>query len=124
MRIKDKESLRDFVLPDSGPNSNHTYRHVAVIMRGNKVLEYAGNMVGSRSRGCGYSNYTIHAERNVVKKLGDTNKLNGCNMYVFRLSIGSEKRIGFSEPCHDCKIFLTKCMNLYGLKKVYYTVND
>lgn len=27
----------------------------------------------------------------------------------------------YSKPCHDCQVFLGKCMKKYGLRKVYYT---
>ena len=99
--------------------------HVAVIVSRGKVLAYAMNKNGTRSRGSGYSTHSIHAEKNVVKELGDISKLRGADMYVMRIS-KDQSREGFdkfscSKPCCDCEKFLTKCMREYGLKRVYYT---
>jgi len=94
--------------------------HMAVLVKRGNIIETATNRIGSRSKGSGYSDITIHAERAVVKKLGDISKLRGCTMYVWRIGFS-----GFypmtSDPCHDCQIFLTKCIKQYGLRAVYYT---
>ena len=99
--------------------------HVAVIVKRGKVIASATNKVGSRSRGSGYSAYTIHAERNAVKELGDISMLRGADMYIMRISKDSKKdgfdRFQNSAPCPSCQIFLTKCMREYGLKNVFYT---
>ena len=99
--------------------------HVAMLMKRGKVLEVASNQIGSRSRGCGYAEYTIHAEKNVIKQLGDISKLKGADMYIMRFTRNS-KRQGMdqlmnSEPCRSCQVFLEKCVREYGLKNVYYT---
>ena len=104
---------------------NKTSTHVAVLIKRGQEIARATNRVGSRSRGAGWSDCTIHAERNVVKELGDNEKLNGATLYVFRISrcrtkSGIEK-ITNSEPCYDCHLFLTKCHEKYGLRKVLYT---
>jgi hypothetical protein len=44
---------------------------MAVIVKRGQILAEATNNYGSRSRGSGYSKSSIHAERNVVKQLGD-----------------------------------------------------
>jgi hypothetical protein len=98
--------------------------HIAMLMRRGKILEVASNRVGSRSRGCGYAKYTIHAERNVVKQFGDLSKLKGCDLFVMRIvehKMTGDRFFGNSEPCHECKVFLEKCQAEYGLKNVYYT---
>jgi deoxycytidylate deaminase len=99
--------------------------HVAVLMRRGKILAEATNAYGSRSRGSGYSARTIHAERNVIKKLGNIQELRGAEMYVTRISRARGPdgvcTIASSAPCHGCSIFLEKCMKEYGLKNVYYT---
>jgi hypothetical protein len=102
--------------------SHITSVHLAVIVLRGKVIAEATNRIGSRSRGSGYSNYTIHAERNVLKVLGDYNKLRNADMYVMRCGrgINSETFIN-SKPCSDCEYFLNKCMKKYGLRNVYYT---
>ncbi len=105
--------------PDNKKAPINTYFHMAVIIgKGGKMLAKATNRVGSRSSGCGYSDYTIHAERAVVKKLGDMTLLKGATLCVWRIS---PVNIMPSEPCDDCKKFLTKCMKKYGLLTVKYT---
>ena len=98
---------------------HNTSLHHATIIRRNKVLASAYNTVGTRSRGCGYSDQTIHAERAVVKRLGDVSQLRGATLIVVRLNRQGELRN--SKPCHDCDLFLEKCMREYGLRKVIYS---
>jgi hypothetical protein len=97
--------------------------HLAVLMRRGKIIATASNRVGTRSRGCGFQNMTIHAEVNVIKSLGDNTKIKGCDLYVVRIPEERQKERGFlsSKPCHGCQVFLTKCMREYGLNNVYYT---
>ena len=125
------KSVLDMFLADSRTTNLCLYDkqryslHVAVIVARGKVLAYAMNKNGTRSSGSGYSNYSIHAEKNVVKELGDISKLRGADMYVMRLSkdkaLTGFDRFIFSKPCCDCEKFLMKCMREYGLKRVYYT---
>jgi hypothetical protein len=98
---------------------HNTSLHHATIVKRNKVLASAMNRIGSRSMGCGYSDQTIHAERAVVKRLGDISQLRGATLIVVRLNKQGELRN--SEPCHDCRLFLEKCMREYGLRKVIYS---
>ena len=95
-----------------------TYFHKALILRRNKILAMAENAIGSRSKGSGYSERTIHAEKAVVKKLGDISKLRGATMCVWRVS---SVNVLPSKPCSDCHMFLEKCMREYGLRSVIYT---
>jgi hypothetical protein len=102
-----------------------TSLHVAVLVKRGKIMAQATNRIGSRSRGCGYSEYTIHAERNVVKQLGDISQLKGADMYIMRMT-KDRKKVGMdrfmdSKPCASCQLFLEKCMREYGLKNVFYT---
>jgi hypothetical protein len=85
----------------------------------NKVLAVARNSVGSRSRGCGYGDQTIHAERAVVKRLGDVRLLQGATLVVWRVNNQGDLRP--SKPCSSCQLFLEKCMRDYGLRKVVYS---
>ena len=104
--------------------SDRTSFHLAMLLKRGKILATASNRIGSRSRGCGYATYTIHAERNVIKQIGDTNKLKGCDLFVMNISINkatNEKHFKNSKPCHDCQLLLEKCQMVYGLKNVYYT---
>ena len=95
------------------------HNHYATIIRRNKVLASAKNTFGSRKLGCGYSKFTIHAERAVVKSLGDVSLLRGATLIVVRYNKRGEMRN--SEPCHDCKLFLEKCIKEYGLRRVIYS---
>lgn len=98
---------------------HHTHLHYAQLIKRNKVIAVARNSVGSRSRGCGWGDQTIHAERAVVKRLGDVSQLSGCTMIVVRVNKHDE--LLNSEPCNACKLFLEKCMREYGLRKVIYS---
>jgi hypothetical protein len=99
--------------------------HVAVITRRGKVLATATNRNGSRSSGSGYSDHSIHAERNVIKELGDITKIRGADMYVMRISRDHKKdntdKFMSSKPCEQCQVFLDKCIREYGLKNIYFT---
>lgn len=94
--------------------------HIAILIKRGKILDVASNFVGSRNRGCGYDNRTIHAERAVLKKVGDTTKLAGATLIVIRIAKGT-KEIVNSEPCHSCQCHLEKCIKHYGLKQVLYS---
>jgi hypothetical protein len=95
--------------------------HIAMIIKGKKVLGIACNFLGSRSQGCGFDNRTIHAERAVIKKLGDHLLLDGAFMVVVRITPGT-RETGYSKPCDTCMPHLQKCIREYGLKCVYYSV--
>ena len=96
--------------------------HIAVILHRGKIIAEATNRIGSRSKGVGYSKGTIHAERNVVKKLGDYTKLKDADMYVMRCGRGvNRENFVNSKPCPECECFLNKCFKKYGLRHVYYT---
>jgi hypothetical protein len=100
-------------------NCHRTYFHVATIMKNGKEIARSRNRVGSRSRGAGWNDHTIHAECAVVKRLGDLSQLRGCILIVVRLNKRSQ--IINSKPCHACEKFLEKCMKQYGLRKVFYS---
>jgi hypothetical protein len=101
--------------------------HIAMVVRRGKILAVASNRLGSRSQGCGFSNYTIHAERNVIKQVGDISQLRGCDLYVMRIHhnrMTDERYFGNSAPCKDCALFLDKCQRRYGLRHVYFTQKE
>jgi hypothetical protein len=95
--------------------------HVALLYRRGKLLALATNFLGSRSKGCGYDHRTIHAERAVLKKVGDTAKLAGAILIVIRIAKGS-REVAPSEPCHACRCHLEKCVRKYGLRNIYYSI--
>ena len=98
-----------------------TSLHIAMLIKRGKVLNVASNAIGSRSKGCGYATRTIHAERAVIKKMGDVSKLDGAIMVVIRIMRGT-REVGPSEPCHSCQCHLEKCIRSQGLRRVYYSV--
>lgn len=98
---------------------HNTQFHYAELYRRNKLVASSRNKLGSRSRGCGWSDQTLHAERAVVKRFGDLSQLHGCTLVVIRLNKHGE--LLNSKPCPDCEKFLTKCMIKYGLSKVVYS---
>jgi len=112
--------MKELISIDSLSLRHKTQTHIAMIMKRGKIMDIATNSVGSRSRGSGYENRTIHAERAVLKKVGDLSKLAGAILIVIRISKGS-KEIANSEPCHSCKCHLQKCIKDYGLRAVYYS---
>ena len=60
--------------------------HVATLIKRGKIIAQATNGFGSRSRGSGYSDSSIHAEKNVIKQLGNIHELRGADMYIVRIS--------------------------------------
>lgn len=110
------------IISDRRPSvlPHRTHYHQAMITKRNQILAIAHNSLGSRSRGCGYSDQTIHAERAVVKNLGDLSQLRGATLYVYRFN--SESELRDSKPCSDCRLFLEKCIKQYGLRKVVYSM--
>jgi hypothetical protein len=96
------------------PNNIQHYHQAIIVNKGN-VISYGHNSVGTRSRGCGFSDMSLHAERAVVKNLGDISQLRGSTLIVYRYNSLGELRD--SKPCSDCQIFLEKCIKKYGLRK-------
>ena len=97
-----------------------TSLHIAFVYgRGGILLGMCTNSVGSRSKGAGYDRYTIHAERAVLKMVGDVSLLRGATLVVVRVGRGGN--ILGSAPCHGCRCHLEKAMDKYGLRKVYYS---
>jgi len=101
--------------------SNLTKLHIAVLVKRGKIIETATNFLGSRSCGCGFDDRSIHAERALLKKLGNNNRMNGATMIVIRLTQGTNQ-LSNSKPCDGCEPHLKKCMGLYKLKAVYYSI--
>jgi cytidine deaminase len=96
-----------------------THHHIAIIILRGKIISFATNKCRTRSRTPNSAGFTIHAERNAIYKLGDHSKMKGAIMLVIRvLSDGS---LGESKPCHSCEQHLKKCMEEYGLSKVFYS---
>lgn len=122
-----RPSLLDrFLCSDRIHAAHNTKLHIAIIVKRGKILATATNKLASRSSGAatrGSQNY-IHAERNVLRVLGDTSKLRGADMYVMRIGKVcklSDVVFKYSQPCPECTVLLQKCMREYGLRNVYFT---
>ncbi len=93
--------------------------HLAFVFRDrNELLAMACNRIGSRSRGAGFSDFTIHAERAVLRQV-DARKLRGATLVVIRISTHGE--LMNSSPCEGCQCHIQKCIRKYGLRRVYYS---
>lgn len=92
-----------------------TYVHYAEIRKGNKVLATSFNKV----KAC-CETPSMHAERGVVKALGDINLLRGATLVVVRLGKNTNE-FKNSKPCPSCESFLKACMKKYGLSRVIYS---
>lgn len=121
-RIEDiKHVVEDHISFETLYGKTHLkHVHVALLYRRGKLLALATNFLGSRTKGCGYDHRTIHAERAVLKKVGDTSKLLGAVLIVIRIAKGS-REVAYSEPCHACRCHLEKCIRVYGLRTIYYS---
>lgn len=98
--------------------------HVATLIKRGKIIAQATNGFGTRGRGSGYSSASIHAEKNVIKQLGNIHEIRGSDMYIVRLSrdpkLEGVDQFVKSNPCCQCVQFLHKCFREYGLKNVFY----
>lgn len=118
--------LDRFLCSDRIPVTHSTKLHIAIIVKRGKILATATNKLASRSSGAatrGSQSY-IHAERNVLRVLGDTSKLRGADMYVMRIGKickDSDLEFKYSQPCPECTVLLQKCMRMYGLRRVFFT---
>jgi hypothetical protein len=93
--------------------------HVAIIYKRGKILSIGINKIGTRSRGCGWNDLSIHAEIMAIKNIGDMSKLRGAKLLIVRYNTMDE--IQYSKPCDHCRCILEKCMKQYGLRTVYYS---
>jgi hypothetical protein len=86
--------------------------HVAMLFRGHKVIAVGQNRVEITGRGKAFS-HMIHAEADVIRTLGNVQKLRGLKLVVIRIAPSG---IINSKPCMACQCLLQKCMKEYGLK--------
>jgi deoxycytidylate deaminase len=95
------------------------HKHGAVIVISNEVIAMGFNhkqefMCHQRS---------IHAEVDAILKVKGRNKclLNDAEMYVVRIgTVRMNFPLKYSKPCCECQKVIMK----YGIRKVYYSVND
>jgi hypothetical protein len=75
------------------------------------VLAVGQNRVEVTGRGKSRSNM-IHAEADVIRTLGDVQKLRGTRLVVIRIAPSG---IINSKPCVACQCLIQKCIKKYGL---------
>lgn len=98
----------------------NTSLHVAALYgRGGILLGLATNRVGTRSSGAGFSNHTIHAERAVMKAVGDVTLLRGATLVVIRVTKAGTT--ANSTPCAECQAVIEAAMRKYGLRRVIHS---
>jgi hypothetical protein len=98
----------------------NTSLHVAALYgRGGVLLGLSTNRVGSRSSGAGYSKQTIHAERAVMKAVGDVSLLRGATLVVVRVTKAGLP--AYSAPCEECQAAIEAAKRKYGLRRVIHS---
>ena len=107
--MKWKDTIQEYLFY-SPPSPKHTtHFHMAFLLLRGNIVAVSTNQIGSRSRGAGYSEYTLHAERAVVKQM-DVSQLKNMTLVVIRL--GKNGTFLNSKPCPACQLVLKK----YGCK--------
>ena len=98
------------------------YRHGAVLVRGNRVINVSANKNSHarfgnrfRKRNCGHA--THHAELGCILGI-DRAVTRGSTIYVAR--VGKLGNMKISKPCEMCE----EVLRHVGVKKVVYTIND
>lgn len=121
-----RNSIMDFI-PKSllirSPSERLNHLHLAMIIKRGKILAMATNREGSRSSGCGYSDFSLHAERAVIKEV-DLSTLKDSILVVVRIHrarCGNDVHLANSKPCRDCEAVLSKFIKFHGLRAVYYS---
>ena len=108
--------------------SSHRCKHGAIIVKDGKIVSRGFNRcLGVK---CGLQTY--HAERMALFNC-EKRDLKDADLYVIRLNLKIDydsidlSRVRFSsvfensKPCPKCTPMIVKCMDKYGLRKVYYS---
>ena len=102
--------------------AQHGYRHGAILVRGNVVLNASHNKnayarFGERFRRRDKGDDTHHAELGCILGL-DRSVTRGADVYVVR--VGRSGNLLLSKPCDMCEAALRHV----GVRRVYYSLND
>jgi len=92
-------------------DKHKTHYHIAMLFQGHKNVAVGQNRAQARGRGRKKSN-TIHAEADVIRSIGNYQKLKGSKLFVIRIAPSG---IAYSAPCIACQCLLNKCMKEYGM---------
>lgn len=94
----------------------------AVITKGGSVVSVGRNRARMNSYVMYYGDHdgtaSVHAEIDAIFRARRKIDLTGCKMYVARKT--KRGQIGLAAPCGMC----TRTIGRYGIKRVYYTVDD
>jgi deoxycytidylate deaminase len=99
----------------------------AVVLRG-KVVAYGYNHMKTHPFQTKYAKNEhaifFHAETHAIKnalRSIEVDELSKCELYIMRARYNANHKweFGMSLPCEGCK----KCIEEFGIKQVYYTVN-
>jgi len=118
-RLSDYELIAQAYASRVGIATSTSLHMAFLYARSGVCIGMATNSVGSRSRGAGFSTHTIHAERAVLRAVGDVSLLRDASLVVVRIS--KRGQILGSEPCHECRCHLTAAMRKHGLRRVYFS---
>ena len=108
-KMKWKDTIEEYLFYSTPTPKHTTHFHMAFLLLRGNIVAVSTNQIGSRSRGAGYSEYTLHAERAVMKQI-DVSQLKNMTLVVIRL--GKNGTFLNSKPCPDCQRVLKK----YGCK--------
>lgn len=96
-------------------NSEHNFKHGAVLVRGGKVIAMSFNKTRHVSWMKSKSDFpSLHAEVGALLNM-PKDKTNGSDMYVCRINRQGEYRM--SKPCDMCRAAMAEMK----VKRVYYT---
>jgi hypothetical protein len=110
------ESLVDSTFESVADRRQFTQQvHFAAIIKRHKVIAMANN---SFSKFLPHL-WSLHAERAVVRSLGNLQKLRGSTLFVWR-STPSTRTLD-SEPCPNCRLFIQKLIDKWGLRLVIFS---
>ena len=107
------------------------FKHVAVIVKGGKILSIGFNNMRSHPMAMKPLNVlknkkeideldlrTIHAEMDAIRKIKDKSLLSSCEIWIY--SEDKKGNLRISKPCELCLYYI----NLYNIKNIYYTNNN
>jgi tRNA(Arg) A34 adenosine deaminase TadA len=119
---KRKRRFIDLAMKCAENSTLAQYRHGAILVRGNAVINTSHNKnvynrFGERFRKRDRGDSTHHAELGCILGL-DRSVTQGADVYVVR--VGRAGNLLLSKPCDMCEAALRHV----GVRRVYYSLND
>ena len=117
-----KQRYVDIAKAVAGESTYPSFRHGAVLVNGNAVINKSCNKYGysrfaARFRRRDEGMATVHAELGSILNV-DRAKTEGATVYVVRINNQGETLM--SRPCNMCAAAMKHC----GIKKVIYSTNE